>query len=288
VIFTKPRFTIRSAVEQDTHQLANLIHFELRVHRHLDWRPPLEWIGRHPYLVAEQSGKIVSALACPPDPPEVAWIRLFAVADSIPYTSAWSELWLAARAELSNSDLRINSAVIPLQNWFQKLLEKSAFTCTHHVVVLAWKGEPLSSPREISPALIRQMSQEDLPQVGAIDYEAFTMLWRHSQYSLSMALSQASIATVVSISGELAGYQISTWTTGGAHLARLAVKPQYQGRGIGYALLQDLLSRLSQRGIQYVTVNTQHNNLVSLALYQKAGFKLTGETYPVYEEQIVN
>lgn len=288
MIFNKPRFTIRSAVEQDTHQLANLIHFELRVHRHLDWRPPLDWIGRHPYLVAEQSGKIVSALACPPDPPEVAWIRLFAVADGIPYTSAWGELWLAARAELSNSDLRINSAVIPLQNWFQKLLEKSAFACTHHVVVLAWKGEPLSPPRDISPALIRQMSQEDLPQVGVIDHEAFTMLWRHSQYSLSMALSQASIATVVSISGELAGYQISTWTTGGAHLARLAVKPQFQGIGIGYALLQDLLSRLSQRGIQYVTVNTQHNNLVSLALYKKAGFKLTGETYPVYEEQIVN
>ena len=281
------RFTIRAAVEQDIHQIANLIHFEMRVHRHLDWRPPLDWIGKRPYLVAEQSGKVVSALACPPDPPEVAWIRLFAAADGIPFTSAWEELWSAARAELSSSDQQICSAVIPLQNWFQKLVEKSSFTCTHNVIVLAWKGGVVASPRDISSKQIRPMVPDDLPAVEKIDNQAFSLLLRHSQAGLSVALSQAAIATVVSFSGELVGYQISTWTTGGAHLARLAVKPQYQGVGIGYALLQDLLTRLSQRSVQYVTVNTQHNNPVSLALYKKAGFKPTGETYPVYEEQIV-
>jgi ribosomal protein S18 acetylase RimI-like enzyme len=213
---------------------------------------------------------------------------LFAAADGIPFASAWEELWSVAKSELSSSDRQICSAVIPLQNWFQKLVEKSAFTCTHNVVVLAWKGGVFASPRDNSTKQIRSMVPGDLPAVEIIDNQAFTLLWRHSQSSLSMALSQAAIATVVSFSGELVGYQISTWTTGGAHLARLAVKPQYQGVGIGYMLLQDLLTRLGQRGVQYVTVNTQHDNLVSLALYKKAGFKPTGETYPVYEEQIGN
>ena len=282
------RFTIRNAVEQDTHQLANLIHFELRVHRHLDWRPPLEWIGRYPYLVAEQSGKLVAALACPPDPPEVAWIRLFAVADDLSVNHAWEGLWPAAKAELRGSDQPVISAVIPLQNWFQMLVEKSEFTCTHNVVVLAWGGDPIASARDLSPAMIRPMTLDDLPGVETVDKGAFTHLWRHSQHSLSMALSQAALATVVTLSGELLGYQISTWTTGGGHLARLAVKPQFQGVGIGYALLHDLLSQLSQKGIRYITVNTQHNNQVSLALYQKAFFKPTGEIYPVYEERLGN
>jgi len=282
------RFTIRNAVEQDTHQLANLIHFELRVHRHLDWRPPLDWIGRYPYLVAEQSGKLVAALACPPDPPEVAWIRLFALADGVSANHVWDEMWPAAKAELRGFDQPIISAVIPLQNWFQKLVEKSEFTFTHNVIVLAWRGDPIPSPRDLSPAIIRPMALDDLPGVETVDREAFMHLWRHSQQSLSMALSQAAIATVVSISGELVGYQISTWTTGGGHLARLAVKPQFQGAGIGYALLQDLLSQFSQRGVHYFTVNTQHNNQISLALYKKAGFKPTGEIYPVYEEQLEN
>jgi len=83
--------------------------------------------------------------------------------------------------------------------------------------------------------------------------------------------------------GQLLGYQISTATTMGGHLARLAVHPAAQGGGIGYALVHDMLSQFTRRGARQVTVNTQQDNLVSLALYQKAGFKRTGEEYPVYQ-----
>ena len=79
------------------------------------------------------------------------------------------------------------------------------------------------------------------------------------------------------------GYQISTGNAGGGHLARLAVHPTQQGRRIGKSLLLDMLSRYKRRGITRVTVNTQQNNPSSLILYQKAGFILTGEEYPVYE-----
>jgi len=46
------------------------------------------------------------------------------------------------------------------------------------------------------------------------------------------------------------------------------------------------LERFEERGTFHVTVNTQHNNLASLALYKRAGFRLTGEVYPIYEHQI--
>jgi ribosomal protein S18 acetylase RimI-like enzyme len=78
------------------------------------------------------------------------------------------------------------------------------------------------------------------------------------------------------------GYQISTTSAMGGHLARLAVLPAYQGRRIGYALLNDLLRQFVYRGIFRVTVNTQSDNLASLKLYEKAGFERTGERYPVY------
>jgi len=83
--------------------------------------------------------------------------------------------------------------------------------------------------------------------------------------------------------GQIIGYQVSTPTTRGGHLARLATLPQFQGQGIGYALVRDALSRFTQRGAQTITVNTQKNNLSSLALYRKAGFTPTGEEYPVYQ-----
>ncbi len=69
---------VEPAEFEDRHSLANLIHFGSYVHRHLDWRPPLDWLGQTPFLIARSEGEIVGALASPPDPPNVAWIRLFA------------------------------------------------------------------------------------------------------------------------------------------------------------------------------------------------------------------
>jgi ribosomal protein S18 acetylase RimI-like enzyme len=68
----------------------------------------------------------------------------------------------------------------------------------------------------------------------------------------------------------------------GGHLARLAVLPAYQGRGVGYALVNDLLRQFVFRGIFRVTVNTQADNHASLRLYENMGFQRTGESYPVY------
>jgi hypothetical protein len=57
------RVSIRSAEESDRNQLSNIIHFETHVHRHLDWRPPLDWIGYQPFLVALQNNQIIATLA---------------------------------------------------------------------------------------------------------------------------------------------------------------------------------------------------------------------------------
>jgi ribosomal-protein-alanine N-acetyltransferase len=82
------------------------------------------------------------------------------------------------------------------------------------------------------------------------------------------------------------GYQISTASPMGGHLARLAVRPQYQKNGIGYALVKDALDQFKRRGTLRVTVNTQKDNAVSLSLYLKAGFQSVGEEYPVYQYKI--
>jgi ribosomal protein S18 acetylase RimI-like enzyme len=130
------------------------------------------------------------------------------------------------------------------------------------------------------------MNEDDLPTVARIDAESFAPLWQNSLTSLQRAYSQAGPATVILFNGSMVGYQISTKNPFGAHLARLAVLPSCQGSGLGYILVQDLLLRTRQMGIQKVTVNTQGDNLTSLSLYQKIGFIPTGERYPVLVYQM--
>lgn len=278
-------YKIRTAVTTDRSRLANLLHFGSHTHQHLDWKPPLDWIGSKPYLVMEQEGDIVATLACPPELPDIAWIRLFAVSSFIKVEEAWKSLWNAALNELSQfGNIRI--AAISLQGWFNELLERSEFDQIDNVVVLMWEGsKPLPNPAATN-IIIRPMLPEDLDFILEIDHDAFEIVWKNSPESLALAYDQSTHATVAEFEEEIVGYQYSTTSSMGGHLARLAVKKKMQGNGVGYLLIYQLLNQFSKQGVRYVTVNTQKNNVASLALYSKAGFNITGESYRVYQHFI--
>jgi ribosomal protein S18 acetylase RimI-like enzyme len=273
---------IRPVDDKDRKQLANLIHFETYVHRHLDWRPPLDWLGHSPYLVAERDEDLLATLVLPPDPPDVAWIRLFAVSSKWKLKEAWEALWSDAKARLLINPL-IEIASIPLQDWFRELLIHSSFYHTHNVVLLDWQRGKTIPQRHASTVTIRSMGYDDLPAVHALDALAFDPLWRISIESLEYAYKQSALATVVVGDMGILGYQISTPSPMGGHLARLAVHPDDQSKGIGYALVSDVVDQFIRRGAMRITVNTQQHNLASLALYKKLGFHLTGEVYPVFQ-----
>ena len=81
---------------------------------------------------------------------------------------------------------------------------------------------------------------------------------------------------------QIIGYQVCTLYRDGAHLARLAVHPGYQGRGIGSVLLNDVLRRFFKRRVYTMTVNTQVSNHRSQHLYQRYGFERNGYDLPVW------
>jgi len=273
---------IRSATENDRQSLANIIHYEVYVHRHLDWRSPIDWIGRQPCLVLEQGGRLLSALICPPDPPEVAWIRLFAVSQEVALEEAWNLLWPTAIEQVSKQACP-PIAAIALRPWFQALLDQTGFEQAQEIISLVWDHGKSVRMNSIPVLTIRPMKETDLPSVHSLDNTAFGPLWRISLDTLTSAYQQACVATVGVSNGETIGYQISTSGPMGGHLARLAVLPSHQGNGIGSALVKDVLEQFERRGVIRVTVNTQRDNFSSLTVYEKAGFRPTSEIYPVYQ-----
>lgn len=66
-----------------------------------------------------------------------------------------------------------------------------------------------------------------------------------------------------------------------AHITILAVHPQYQGQGLGQALLYALLKTASDRSLERATLEVRASNQVAISLYQKFGFKTAG-TRPRY------
>ena len=282
IIQAKP--AVRPADIQDRPDLTNLLHFETHIHRHLDWRPPIQWLGNDPFLVLEQNGRIKALLACPPDPPETAWIRAFTASKRSNLKDSWHMLWEEAREELQHSSATY-AAAIPLHGWFRELLEASNFELAHQIVSFTWENTALRGPMP-EPVKIRRMHEDDLETVQKIDQLAFGPLWQNTLETLRLAFFQCLAATVAEDENGLVGYQISTTSPLGAHLARLAVAPHAQEQGVGYALIHNLQNYFIGPNRHQISVNTQDNNQISMALYQKAGFMPTGEEYPVYLDQL--
>jgi len=274
-------FKIRPANLSDHASLASFLEGNLHIHRHLDWKSPLEWLDSRPFWLLTHGEEILAALACPADPPEIAWVRLFAVTPELPPEKIWGRLFEKARDDMAQIH-GVVFAAISLVDWFSTTLKENEFHHLQDIVVLSWTGR--QPPVHLLPAgmELRQMVPQDLVEVADVDQRSFAPLWQNSQNSLAFALQKCPLATVIESRGQIVGYQMSTASTINIHLARLAVLPEFQRQDLGYSLVADLLDAASRKGAWQVTVNTQSDNHASLALYNKTGFRETGESFPVY------
>ncbi len=61
-----------------------------------------------------------------------------------------------------------------------------------------------------------------------------------------------------------------------AHIGRLAVKKDYRGKGIGYAICEFIIKYCREQGYNRIWLNSQ---LHAVGFYQKLGFKTDGEEF---------
>jgi ribosomal protein S18 acetylase RimI-like enzyme len=269
---------VRPVDLNDHQQLSNLIFFETRIHRHLDWRSPLEWLGAPFYWALDEGGRITAALACPPETEGIAWVRLFVYAGRWSAESAW--ICYAQRQELGKAG-GAKVAAIAIQPWFQDILSASGFENRQQIVMLEWHYQP-HTLYQASGIHIRKMTADDLPQVEKTDAASFDPLWQNPLDTLRRAFAQTLYATVAENENGIIGYQISTGGGQRAHLARLAVHPVVQGRGAGRALLSDLYRYITYASISRLSVNTQSDNQVSLSLVSAHGIHTDRRAVSVY------
>jgi ribosomal protein S18 acetylase RimI-like enzyme len=273
--------SISHAAKSDYEKLTNFFNRARRIHRHLDWFNPLEWLGQQPFLIERTGDQIIAALCAVPENQKAAWVRVFSILDEKSPTLIWNEMLYEVIQDLEKLEVKQLASLLR-HPWFKPLLEQSCFQHHQDIVVLEWQGELPDTSRLNNEIGIRTMQVTDLPMVEKIDKLAFPPLWQNSLAGLTKAFNQTGISTVAVKEGELVGYQISTAMTIYGHLARLAVLPSFQRQGIAFALVYDLLKRFEQMGFWRVTVNTQSDNYSSRKLYEKFDFKSTGEEIPVY------
>ncbi len=282
----------RPALPADHSLLSRLLRSTPHCHTHLDWQPPEAWLGTRPFYFALNGDKLAGAFAATPDPPDVGWVRLAAVAEDVGAEAALDSLWHVTRETLS--EMKASQIVcMMVDNWLVPHLARWGFTHYTDVVVLARKHgatklpiapgwPPILALASAPRVRLRPVKPADLPAIAEVDNAAFAPPWQYSPNVVQQALAHADCATMAETNGKITGYQISSGGRQGGHLARLAVRPEYQGQGVGRALVSEMIRYFEKRNAPRITVNTQSDNAPSLALYRSLGFELTGESYAVW------
>ena len=291
---------ILSELKPTDYQLVLHLFRSARVrHIHLDWRTLDRWLG-HPYFISyvmreddSVQSMIAATLNVPTDinQPEssvekAAWLRfMLPVQGIISQESSLDDLWEMLRDDLLSRGIRrVGFAVI--EQWTLPAITRWGFKPETSVINLERReGDIPELP--VSLPTIRDFGRRDIPFVAEVDRLAFgDPLWVYSSEILELAWRRAATSTVIEHNDEIVGYQLSTSHVSSAHLARLAVLPEYQGKGYGGVLVGEMLRFFARRGITTITVNTQGNNTTSQHVYERFGFKVLDYKVPIWVADI--
>jgi ribosomal protein S18 acetylase RimI-like enzyme len=121
----------------------------------------------------------------------------------------------------------------------------------------------------IRPALIR-----DLPWIMEIERLAFGEQWDYYQFKAS--LDDIFLLAVDAISADIVGFLVACCCEISRRgiILRLAVHPDYQGRGIATQLIQGSFGELKKKELDEVELDVDILRRGAVSLYEKVGFKV--------------
>ena len=120
------------------------------------------------------------------------------------------------------------------------------------------------------PAMIREMTHDDLASVSDIERRSYEFPWSHGVFRDCLL---AGYQCMVLVSEErVVGYGILSISAGEAHILNLCVEPDSRSRGYGSRLLNEMLFRARAASVRAIFLEVRPSNKPALALYRKKGF----------------
>ena len=128
---------------------------------------------------------------------------------------------------------------------------------------------------------IRAMSPADLKAVAAVEQASYEFPWSLGIFRDCLLAGYQSL--VLEITGIISGYAIMSVAAGEAHILNLCVHPDCQSRGYGRRLLNALLIKAGEVGVERVFLEVRPSNGAAIKLYRSAGFEQIGVRPSYYQ-----
>lgn len=264
-----------------SNQLKAFIYGPQLAFEHLDWLPSQSRLSEESTFCLLDADEIQAVLSVAPENRNFAWLRFFFAHRDGNHNANFEQLIDHAKIWLKDNQIsKLYS--LATSEWIERLLIKHGFQLNNQIVSLSSQELTVKAQTLPENLILRPMRLDDIPELESLDELCFRPPWQLNQSSLEKSYSKGANSSVVSQAGKLVGYQITDNVFDHLHLARIAVHPDMQGRGIARQLMAEMISFFKDYAIQTYSVNTQADNLASLRLYHSFGFKEEGRPTPVY------
>ena len=120
----------------------------------------------------------------------------------------------------------------------------------------------------------RAMRFIDLPFVMKNEKAAYSHPWSEGNFRTSLKANDS--CQLLQLDGVTVGHGILSAGAGEAHVLNLCVHPDYQGQGLGKALLEHLIGEAKHRRARSLFLEVRASNHVAAALYAGLGFNEIG------------
>lgn len=130
------------------------------------------------------------------------------------------------------------------------------------------------------PIRFRTMGYADLSAVMAIEVAAYRFPWTRTIFQDCIRIGY--YCRLLEIRGRIEAYGVMSMGAGEAHILNLCVRPESQGQGLAYRLLENLFALARTYGMQTIFLEVRPSNVPALRLYRSAGFCEVGQRRDYY------
>jgi len=128
-----------------------------------------------------------------------------------------------------------------------------------------------------------EITAADLPQIQIIDRACLGGFWSLQGYIQEIERPNSHLMAVVNTEKVILGFGCLWAILEEAHITMMAVRPEYQGQGLGKYVVWGLLEKAWSQGLEWATLEVRESNRAAIALYQKFDFEIIGKRPKYYE-----
>jgi ribosomal-protein-alanine N-acetyltransferase len=131
---------------------------------------------------------------------------------------------------------------------------------------------------------LRPMREDDLPQVLAIEGQAYGFPWTERIFRDCLRVGYA--CWVLEWGGDIVGYGVMSVAAGESHILNLCVRPDAQNQGHGRRILTHLLFLARSHHADTALLEVRPSNRAAIHLYRRMGFNEVGMRRGYYPGEV--